>query len=248
MNNRDKIVEFCEEYLEVDKFSDYCKNGLQIEGKQEVKKIITGVSLSDKFINLALEKKADLLLVHHGFFNDLIPQPLVVAGYIKNRLKKILAHDLNILGFHLPLDAHKEIGNNISICRGLGIKNVKKCSVGFVGDIEKAETFEKFVSRIDDFLETKSYIQQVNNREVKRVGVISGGASSEFEAVARMGADTFITGDIRENIVRGLEEVGLNFINAGHYNTEKLGIKNLGELVAKEFGVDVEFVDIPNEI
>lgn len=244
---RDKIVKFCEDYLKVSDFQDYCHNGLQVEGKKSVKKIITGVSLSAKFLQEAIDKKADMVMVHHGFFGDLFSSPPVIKSYVRDRLKMILENDLNVVGFHLPLDAHSEIGNNISLCKLLDIKKTKKMGLGFVGELKKEMLFEDFVQMLDRKLESKSFIINTNNK-VKKVAIVSGVSSSYFLEAAYAGADTFIAGDIKESVVRSVEEVGINFINAGHYNTEKMGIKKLGELVADKFSVDVEFVDIPNDI
>jgi dinuclear metal center YbgI/SA1388 family protein len=247
-NSRNDIVKFCEEYLSVGDFEDYCNNGLQVEGASEVKKIVTGVSLSQKLIEAAIGENADMIMVHHGFFNDQIAPPVRIDGLVKNRLKLILENNINIVGFHLPLDAHDKIGNNISICKILGIKNTEKCNVGFVGELDSEIDFDKFLALVDSELETKSFYINSGNKRVKRVGVISGGSSPEFNEAVAMGADTYIAGDIREHIVRAVEETGINFINAGHYNTEKIGVQNLGELVAKKFGVEVKFVDVPNEV
>lgn len=246
--NRDNIIEYCEKYLEVDKFDDGCCNGLQVEGKGEIKKIVTGVSLSKKLIEAAIEKKADMIMVHHGLFDNYIEHPISIRGMMRNRLKKILSNNINLAGFHLPLDAHKEIGNNIAICKMLGIKDCKNADVGYIGKLDKEIDFDKFVGLVDEKLETNSHAILAGPDKVKTVAVISGGASPDYQKMLDLGADTFITGDLREQIVREVEEVGINIINAGHYNTEKIGIINLGELVAREFGVDVEFVDVPNSV
>lgn len=247
-NNRDKIVKFCEEYLEVDKFSDYCKNGLQLEGRADVGKIITGVSFSMQLIDAAIERNADMIMVHHGLFDGYIKHPISIKGLTKERLKKMLANDISLLGFHLPLDAHPIIGNNASICRILGVSHLEKHDVGFVGELERELGFEEFVELVNQKLETNSYKINAGTSVVKKVAVVSGSASVHYQEAVDLGADTFLTGDVKEQIVREVEEVGLNFINAGHYNTEKLGIKNLGELVAEKFKVEVEFVDVPNRI
>jgi dinuclear metal center YbgI/SA1388 family protein len=245
---RDDIVRYCEEYLKVKDFKDYCHNGLQVEGKDRISKIVTGVSLSQKLIEAAIEKKADMLMVHHGIFGDLIGTPPVIRGVIRNRLKLLLERDINLCGFHLPLDAHSEIGNNASLSSLLELKNLQPVGIGFIGILDVAVNRDEFILRVNEKIGTNSYVIPAGSDQVCKVGIISGGASPDYELMAQAGADTFIAGDVRESIVRGVEEVGINFINAGHYNTEKLGIHNLGELLAKKFKLEAEFVDVPCDI
>ncbi|MDP3043188.1 MAG: Nif3-like dinuclear metal center hexameric protein [bacterium] len=246
--NRNKIVKFCEDYLKVKDFNDYCVNGLQVEGAEEVDKIVTGVSISKQLIKSAINKKAQMIIVHHGIFGNQIGKPPKFTGYLRNRLKIILENDINLCGFHLPLDAHPAIGNNISLCKLLGIKKAAPFNVGFIGELEKEMDFKNFADLVNKKLSTNSYIIGAGPKKIKKVGVISGGASPDFKSAAELGADTFLCGDIREEVVRAVEEIGVNFINAGHYNTEKLGIQNLGNLIAKKFGIEVEFVDVPCDI
>jgi len=245
---RNKIVNFCEEYLKTQDFEDYCHNGLQVEGAEKVEKVVTGVSLSQKLIEAAIEKKAQMIIVHHGIFKSML-EDRQIKGVFKNRIKLLLQNDINLLGFHLPLDSHPEIGNNISLCNLLGIvNNVKSFDVGFIGELANEIKFSEFVNLINSKLNVQAAGFNTGNQIVKKVAVISGGAAADYELAADAGADTFLCGDIREEVVRGIEEKKINFINAGHYNTEKLGIQNLGEVIAKEFDIDVEFVDIPNNV
>lgn len=245
--NRDAIVQFCEQYLKTSEFSakDDCQNGLQVEGKAEIRKIVTGVSWSQILFEQAIEKKADMILVHHGIFANSISNPPQIKGTLKNRLKLLLKNDLNLCGFHLPLDAHPTIGNNSSLCKLLGIKKLKPIDVGFYGDLDKETNFSDFVKNLEQKLGTQAIIIAAGKDKVRQVGVLSGGASTEVARMKELGVDVFITGDIREHLVREIEELKINFINAGHYNTEKLGIQNLGQLVAKKFKIDVEYIDVP---
>jgi len=251
---RDKIVKFCEEYLKVKDFEDKCHNGLQVEGKSEIKKIVTGVSLSQKLIEQAIAKKADMLIVHHGLFSGAWGSELQITGLYKNRLKLLLENEINLMGFHLPLDAHPEIGNNISLCKLLNLQDIKVLNtpdygdIGYLGELKPEMELADFVDLVNEKLGVKAYSLAAGPQKVKKVGIISGGASPDYKAAVVAGCDTFLSGDIRESVVRAVEETGINFINAGHYNTEKLGVKNLGELLAEKFDLEVEFVDIPNEI
>ena len=243
--DRDQIVKFCEEYLKVKEHQDYCVNGLQVEGVKLVRKIVTGVSFSRALIEAAVELEAQMLLVHHGIFGEAIGKPPSVKGVIRERLKLLLEHNLSLCGFHLPLDAHPVIGNNAALCRLLGLNKLRRCDVGFVGELSKPVARSEFIRIIEQQLQTSADIIPAGPKTVRVVGVISGGSSPYFETAAQMGADTFLCGDLRESVVRAVEETGINLINAGHYNTEKLGIVKLGGLIAKKFKIEAEFVDIP---
>jgi len=252
--DRDKIIKFCEDYLKTKKTTDYCHNGLQVEGSKEVSKIIIGVSLSQKLIESAIAKKAQMIIVHHGLFKSSIATLPEIKGHLKNRLKLLLSNDINLAGFHLPLDAHPVIGNNISLAKLFGLKNIKPINtpdygeIGFIGDFAKPKLFTDFVKEVNKKLNTKSYIISAGPKHIKRLGIISGGASPDYIDAVKMGADVYLCGDIREDLVEAIKETGVNFINAGHYNTEKLGVQNLGNLIAKKFKIKVEFVDIPCEV
>lgn len=245
--SRDAIVKFCRDYLDVSKFEDYCHNGMQVQGKEEVRKIVTGVSLSQDLLRAAISKKADMVMVHHGLFGSSIPHPPVITGFVRDRLTLLLSNDITLCGFHLPLDGHPVIGNNTSLCKLLGAGGLEKLDIGFVGTLKSPMPFESFVERVEKLLSTSCFTIG-GGKKVKRVGIISGGASGYFQQALEAKADTFICGEIVESNVKAIEETGLNFISAGHYNTEKLGIQNLGNLVSKKFGVPVEFVDVPCEI
>lgn len=245
---RDDIIEYLAEYLSVKDFEDYCHNGLQIEGKGNVSKVVLGVTLSRKLIGEVVKRKADMLIVHHGIFVRDVPAPLQLKGLYKERVKEILLNDINLAGYHLPLDAHPEIGNNISLCKLFGVKKCKKVDVGFVGELDETIGILEFKKIVDAKLGIESFLLSPGKQKIKYVGIISGGSSPYFEQMLENGADLFIGGDVREEVVRKIEEVGINYINAGHYNTEKLGIQNLGKLLEKKFKIKAEFVDVPCEV
>jgi dinuclear metal center YbgI/SA1388 family protein len=167
---------------------------------------------------------------------------------MRERLRLLLENDINLAGYHMPLDAHPVIGNNISLCKMLGVKKTKPFDVGFVGELAKEMPFDKFNALVERQLCTHSFTIAAGKKKVKKVAIISGGSSVDFEQASLAGADVFLAGDVREEVVRKIEEVGINFINAGHYNTEKEGIRKLGELLASKFKIEAEFVDVPNEV
>ncbi|NLF25153.1 MAG: Nif3-like dinuclear metal center hexameric protein [Deltaproteobacteria bacterium] len=246
--NRDKIVEYCNTYLKVATFTDYCQNGLQVEGSPTVQRAVSGVSFSMELIRAAIRRKAQMLLVHHGIFGNDLPSPPQIRGVLRDRLKLLLQHDISLCGYHLPLDAHPLIGNNISLCKLLGVKKATPLCVGFVGDLEAPMQLAKFVDRVELKLDTRAQVIAAGPTKIRRVAIISGGSSFRFAEAARAGAQAYVCGDLKENVVRAAEETGITIINAGHYNTEKLGIQNLGKLITRKFRIPIEFVDIPCEV
>jgi len=246
--DRDSIVKYCRDYLKVENFEDKCINGLQVEGAEKINKIVSGVSFSEQLVKVAVKTKARLLLVHHGLFNKYISQPVQIKGIVKNRLKLLLENDINLCGFHLPLDAHPLIGNNISLCKLFGIINTRPCYVGFIGELKQAMSLSEFIKMVNEKLQTQSTYIAGGPKIVKKIGVISGAASPEFSLAKKLGADTYLSGDIREELFWEVKEAKINYVNGWHYNTEKLGIQNLGKLISKKFKISVEFIDIPCEI
>ncbi len=182
------------------------------------------------------------------FFVRDISSPLQLKGLYKERIKALLLNDISLAGYHEPLDAHPVIGNNISLCKLFGLKKCKPFDVGFVGELDKDIEILEFKRMVDSKLNARSTLLLSGKKKIKKVGIISGGSSPYFEQALENGADVFIGGDLREEVVRKIEETGFNFINAGHYNTEKLGIQNLGKLIEKKFKIKAEFVDIPCEV
>ena len=243
-----EILEYCAAALNTVDFDDYCVNGLQVDGKDEVQKIVIGVSASERFFNEAIRAGADMILVHHGVFWKNSPNPMHITGMFYRRLKILMDNNVSLAGFHLPLDAHAELGNNAGLIRKLGMRLGEPVEVGFMGHLPEKEPFDVFVARVNEKLDTSAQVFPYGPAEVQNVLVISGGSSASYPKALTNGADTFLCGDVRENFVREFEEVGLNFINAGHYNTEKLGIQALGARLADTFDVTVEFIDIPNPV
>jgi dinuclear metal center YbgI/SA1388 family protein len=247
MKSRDKIIEFLKIYLKADEFEDYCINGIQVEGKEEISKIVLGVSSSKRLFESAIELDADMILVHHGLFwkSD---SPFKITGWMKERISLLIKNDINLAAFHLPLDAHPEIGNNKEICRILELDVIDKFSVGFFAQTKKKIKFDKFENKVNKKIGTTAVSFPYSKKDVEKLLVISGGSGKYFEDAAKLGADTFITGNLDEHMIRIAEEIELNLLNIGHYNSEKYGIQALGKLIEKEFSVSTTFVDIPNII
>ena len=253
MITENQIISFCEKFLETEKFSDYCKNGLQISGKNggnknnhEVQKIALGVTASKNFLKKSAEWGADLCICHHGIIFGKVQE---INDILRGRLEILIQNNMGLAGFHLPLDAHTEIGNNAIICKKLGLRDLEKVSVGFTGNIQKSENsekkisgvnFQKFLKKVELVMGQKAnfsgnFYEKATGKNVSRVCVISGG-SSKFSAEAlESGADTFVFGEISESAVHELRERNLNFIVAGHYATEVFGVQALGEKILENF-------------
>ncbi|MBC8184100.1 Nif3-like dinuclear metal center hexameric protein [candidate division KSB1 bacterium] len=248
MANRDEILNYLNDLLNVTEFDDYCVNGMQVEGKEDVKKIVLGVSVSQRLFQQAIEKNADMILVHHGIFWKSDAQPFSLTGIFRERLALLLKNDINLLAYHLPLDAHPEFGNNAMIMKKLNIKPIKPVEIGFLGELKTKIKWDEFINQINEKIETESQVFHFGTEYVQKVLILSGGSSRYYFLTKENGADVFIGGDIKENIVRELEETNVNYINAWHYNTEKFGVQALVEIITKKFAVRCEFIDIPNPV
>lgn len=248
MVKRNEILKYLDELLSVSEFDDYCVNGLQVEGKTDIKKIVLGVSVSKRFFEEAIRNNADMIIVHHGLFWKSDPSPMRLTGIMRERLALLIKNDINLCGYHLPLDAHPEFGNNAQIMSRLGIELLAPADVGFLGQLPQPMPFDEFSALLNDKLETRAQVFPYGPKMVQRIIVISGGSSNDYKIAVSLGADTFIGGDMRENIVRELEETGLNFFHAGHYNTEKFGVQALGEVISGKFNIPCQYIDIPNPV
>ena len=248
MAKRNEIIQYIDDLLAINEFEDLGVNGLQVEGREEIHKIILGVSTSERLYRAAVEQGADMIIVHHGAFWKNADKAYILTGIHRNRMALLIKNDINLAGYHLPLDAHPEIGNNACILNRLGMEQVQQVEVGILGQLPAPEQFDKFVERVDKQLETSSLSFPFGSASAHRVLVISGSSSRYYQLALDHDADTFLGGDMREEIVRELEEVGLNFIHAGHYNTEKFGVQALGQKLEKDFAVTCKFIDISNPV
>ncbi len=249
MAQRDTLLSVCNDLLQPQLFKDYCPNGLQVEGRSEVKKIVSGVTASLAFIQAAIEQGADTLLVHHGLFWR--GHDGAVTGWLKQRLALLLAHDINLLAYHLPLDAHEQLGNNAQLGLHMGWLANGRFGDQRIGWLGTPDGGSIDASQLQLQLETKLNRKAVAvvpdaSRNIKRIAWCTGGAQSWFEAAIAAGADAFVTGEISEPQAHLAHETGVAFFACGHHATERYGAPALATHVAGQLGVDHVFIDISN--
>lgn len=227
-------------------FSDYAPNGLQVEGRTEIKTLITGVTASQALVDEAVARNADAILVHHGYFWK--SEPAVIKGMKRNRLRALLANDINLYGWHLPLDAHPTLGNNAQLAKLLDIEVKGEVQpLVFWGELATPLSGEALAQRIEERL-GRAPLHCGDNApaQIRRVAWCSGGGQGFIDSAAAFGVDAYITGEVSEQTIHSAREQGLHFFAAGHHATERGGIKALGEWLAEQHGLDVTFIDIPN--
>jgi dinuclear metal center YbgI/SA1388 family protein len=238
---------FLDDYLKVADYKDYAPNGLQVEGRSEINTIVTGVTASQALIDKAVELNADAILVHHGYFWKSEPQQIV--GFKQKRIKTLLKHDINLFGYHLPLDGHDEVGNNVLLGKLWGLKE-SQAPVGLVriGELTTPLSIDEFKSKVDKSLNRESLHLTGGPDKIKTVAWCSGGAQGYIDQAVSLGADVYISGEVSEQTTHLAQECGIHYLAAGHHATERLGIKALGEYLADKFGLNCHFVDIPNPV
>ena len=251
MKNR-KLANKLDQVLEIHQFKDYCPNGLQIEGVEEVKKIITGVTANQALIDIAIAENADAILVHHGFFWKGESQQIVGMKY--KRIKALIENGINLYAYHLPLDVHPELGNNAKLAQLLAITDRRplepwdKRSVGRVGKFEQAITAQILSDRIESVLARKPLHIEGGNKEIKTVAWCTGGGQDYISIAAEQGIDAFISGEISERTVHIAREMGIHYYAAGHHATERYGVQALGQWIEAELDLEVKFIDIDNPV
>lgn len=246
MINNLQLESLINQKLDVSSFHDYAPNGLQVEGRKEIKRVVTGVTASQALLDAAVEHKADAILVHHGYFWK--NEPAVVRGMKRNRLKTLLLNDINLYGYHLPLDAHPELGNNAQLAKMFGIEVLGEVMtlVPF-GELKTPLSGEALRQRIEVLLDRNVlHSAQGGPAEIRRVAWCSGGGQGFIQQAAEFGVDAFISGEVSEQTIHIAREMGLHFYAAGHHATERYGVKALGEWLQAEHGLDVTFIDIDN--
>lgn len=248
-----KLEQFLTEFLKPELIKDFTPNGLQVQGKTEINKIVTGVTASKALIDKAIEENADAILVHHGYFWK--NESYVIRGMKHERIRSLLMNDINLFAYHLPLDIHPEVGNNAQLAKLLGISEISPLelgnpvSVAMQGHFEEALTGSELANLLNTTLHRQClHISPPSNKVIKTVAWCSGGGQGYVELAAEQGIDAFITGEVSEQTTHIAHEMNIHFFAAGHHATERYGVKALGEVIHEKFGIDVKFIDINNPV
>ena len=248
------LTNYLNQLLKPEQFSDYCPNGLQVEGGAEIQHIVTGVTASYALLEAALAVKADAILVHHGYFWR--GESAVISGIKKRRIQFLLQHDLSLIAYHLPLDAHAEFGNNVMLAKQLGLT-----ATGWAGQKNKNESNMLLLVELSQPLSLKEFAQTIAiklNRTpqvigdltqvVQKVALCTGAAQGYIEQAVDAGVDVYISGEISEPTVHIARETGVSYIAAGHHATERYGVQALGAHLAEKFGLTHTFIDCDNPV
>lgn len=247
---RQELVDHLADLLCPDEGADYCPNGLQVEGTATIRRVITAVSACRELFEIARRKEADAVLVHHGIFWN--GMSAVLTGMQYARVRELIAGRINLLAYHLPLDRHAEIGNNALAAEAFGLverhsfAEHKGLPIGFRGRFEEAIGSDELIDRCRRIYGQEPLVYRSGPDPVRSLGIVSGGAQRELYAAIDAGLDAYITGEVSEWVMNVAREAGIHYLAAGHYATERLGIRRLGEHLSERFGLDVEFVDLPN--
>lgn len=249
---RTTLVDYLDRLLEAHDGSDFCPNGLQVAGTKTISRLVTGVSACHDLFVRARELDAHAVLVHHGILWE--GASLRLTGVHGRRVSELIHSDLNLLAYHLPLDRHAELGNNALAGRALGLEDLRPFGdhdglpIGFQGAFPSPITPSELKRRCAELYGQEPLAFLEGPDPLRSVGIISGGAQRSLYEAIDAGLDAFITGEVSEWVMNVCREAGIHFLAAGHYATERLGIQALGEHVADRFGIDVQFVDIPNPV
>ena len=245
MTDHKTLLQACDALLQPERFKDYGPNGLQVEGARSIRKIVSGVTASRAFIEAAIAADADALLVHHGLFWR--GQDGRVTGWMRERLRLLLAHDIHLLAYHLPLDAHPELGNNAQLGRVLGVRHDARFGeqdLGFMGACDWIHP-QALAQHAQQVL-GRAVTCVGGGRPVRRLAWCTGGAQGYFEAAIAAGADAFLTGEISEPQTHLARETGVAFLACGHHATERYGAPAVAAHVAAQLGLQHTFIDIDN--
>ncbi|WP_083994672.1 Nif3-like dinuclear metal center hexameric protein [Comamonas sp. E6] len=247
MITRQDMLQAFDALLQPERFKDYGPNGLQVEGKSEIRRIVSGVTASRALIEAAIEAGADAIFVHHGLFWRGMDGR--ITGWLKERIRLLLAHDINLFAYHLPLDAHAELGNNAQLGARLGVQGQAAFgdqNLGWLADVDFADA-AALAGHVQSVLGRKVTLAGVQeHKPIRRLAWCTGGAQGFFESAIAAGADAYITGEISEPQMHLAQEMGVSFIAAGHHATERYGAPAVAAHVARECGLEHRFIDIDN--
>lgn len=244
------LADHCSQLLEAERFSDYCPNGLQVEGRRPIRRLVTGVTASQRLIDAAVEADADAILVHHGFFWKGEAAPL--TGIKARRIGALMRADISLLAYHLPLDAHLELGNNRQLGLRLGLQDAAPSAGGddllWTGALVEPVPAARFAEQVARALGREPLHVAVVDACVHRIGWCSGAAQGAIERAAAIGVDCYLSGEVSEQTVHLARELGIDYLAAGHHATERYGVQALGARLAERFAIEHRFIDIDNPV
>ncbi|SFK11670.1 Nif3-like dinuclear metal center hexameric protein [Methylophaga sulfidovorans] len=252
MITRTEFLAYINHVLEPERFNDYCPNGLQVEGSEDITTLVTGVTASEALLEEAIELNADAILVHHGYFWR--GEDARIIGMKQRRLRLLLENDINLIAYHLPLDAHPTLGNNAQLAELLGIEvdgrisGMGEPAIGLCGSLPEPLSLSAFSSHVRQKLKRDPLVIQGHDRPITTVGWCTGAAQGYLQYAAELGLDIYISGEISEPTVHIARELGINYMAAGHHATERYGVKALGEMMAEQFDIVHHFIDIDNPV
>lgn len=249
--SRDELSNYLEQTLDITRFRDYCPNGLQVEGKAEIRTLVTGVSASLALLEAAIEADADAILVHHGYFWR--GEDARLTGPKRTRIKALLTHDINLFAYHLPLDMHAQLGNNAQLARELSLVpdgRFGEDNLGWLGTVENPaiRTVGDLACHVESRLGRAPLVIGDPLQPVGRIGWCTGAAQNMLGDAIGAGATAYLSGEISEPTVHLARESGVAYLACGHHATERYGVMALGEHVAAHFGIAHRFIDIGNPV
>jgi dinuclear metal center YbgI/SA1388 family protein len=246
------LVSYLGEFLEVERQPDFCPNGMQVEGVSEVHRIVTGVTACQALFDVALEREAQVVLVHHGlFWNGWEPR---IQGMMRSRLFFLLRHGISLLAYHLPLDRHPKVGNNACLARSLGVTPdggfaaFKGLPVGLVGNLAQPLSRQAFGDRVAAIYGDQCLRFEYGPEIISRVALLSGKGDHDIDGAMAAGADAYLTGEAGVSTLEHAREGKISFYAAGHHSTERGGVQILGEHLVSQFALDVNFVEVENPV
>lgn len=246
---RNELENHLNQLLEISRFRDYCPNGLQVEGREDIHSIVSGVTASMDLLQAAINSNADAIIVHHGYFWR--GENACLTGIKGRRIAQLMTNNINLFAYHLPLDVHPELGNNTQLAKKLGLIETDRFGeqdIAVLGKPAHPMTLSALAEKISLTLMRKPMIIGDPNKPIKRIAWCTGAAQSYFDAATQMDIDAFITGEISEQTVHIARESGIAFLSAGHHATERYGVQALGEHLAQKFGLKHQFIDIDNPV
>ncbi|EAR10158.1 Nif3-like dinuclear metal center hexameric protein [Reinekea blandensis] len=242
---RSELQAYLAELLDVDAFKDYCPNGLQVEGCDVIERVVTGVTASQRLIEEAIAHNAQAIIVHHGYFWK--GESPSLTGIRKTRVATLLEHDISLFAYHLPLDAHEQFGNNVQLARQMGwtIEGNLTSSIALMGRLDGGETGGSLQRKLSDALDFDVLHVGEEADDIETIAWCTGAAQGELEKAIEADVDAFVSGEISEPTVHLAQESGVHYYAAGHHATERGGVKALGDHLVHQFGIDVQFIDLP---